>query len=102
MINRAVSKGIAHQPERNQIMTTLIETKNGQRAEYALEALSSSQHYDDSDLCGVQDLLSDLMHLCNQKEWDFPELLRVATDNFNAELLDPECNDSEFGNSTEN
>ena len=44
---------------------------------------------------GVQDLLSDLMHLCERNDWDFTELLRVATENFNAELIDPECNGQE-------
>lgn len=71
-------------------------TGNGQRAEYALEILSNSRHYDETDPSGLQDLLSDLMHLCERNGWDFTDLLRVATDNFNAELMDPECNGQEL------
>jgi hypothetical protein len=73
-------------------MTTIIANGNSQRAAYAHELLSGSEHHDATEPSGVQDLLSDLMHLCERNDWDFAELLRVATDNFNAELLDPECN----------
>lgn len=66
------------------------QTPNQQRASYAAELLEGSRHYDANDRVGVQDILSDLMHLCNGKEWDFTEILRVATDNFNAEVMDGE------------
>jgi hypothetical protein len=73
-------------------MTSMTTTGNDQRAAYAHELLSGSHHYDPAEPHGIQDLLSDLMHLCERNEWDFADLLRIATDNFNAELLDPECN----------
>jgi hypothetical protein len=65
-------------------------TPNEQRAGYAADALASSPHYDADDSSGVQDLLSDLMHLCRVRGYDFDDLLRVAADNFNAEVVDPE------------
>ena len=70
------------------------QTPNQQRASYARDALKFSEHYsgyNENDSCAVQDLLSDLMHLCNGKEWDFGEILRVATNNFNAEVMDEEA-----------
>ena len=65
-------------------------TPNQQRASYAAQIIEGSRHYEADDQVGVQDLLSDLMHLCNGKEWDFTEILRIATDNFNAEVMDKE------------
>lgn len=68
------------------------QTPNQQRASYAADLLEHSDHYDATDLSGIHDLLSDLMHLCNGKAWDFIDILRVATDNFNAEVMDKESN----------
>lgn len=65
-------------------------TPNQQRASYAQGALEASLHHDADDPCGVLDLLSDLMHLCHEQGYDFAELLRIATDNFNAEVMDAE------------
>lgn len=66
------------------------EFLNQLRAGYAAELLSAGRHYQDDDPVGVQDLLSDLMHFCQGKGYDFSELLRVATDNFNSEVMDAE------------
>ena len=33
----------------------------------------------------VQDLLSDLMHLCDRKGFDFDDVLRMAKNNYEAE-----------------
>lgn len=65
-------------------------TPNQQRASYAADLLAASEHYDGTDPTGLQDLLSDLMHLCNGKGYDFAEILRVAADNFSAEVMDAE------------
>ena len=79
-------------------MTTETElTPNQQRASYAAEALKSSEHYATGDQIGARDLLSDLMHLCSGKGYDFADLLRMATDNFNSEVMDGEL---ERGKST--
>jgi hypothetical protein len=66
------------------------QTPNQQRAGYAAELIEGSRHYEPSDPSGVQDLLSDLMHLCRGREYDFTEILRMATANFNAEVMDEE------------
>ena len=65
------------------------DTSNQQRSGYATEVLDSSRLYG-SDPEGIQDMLSDMMHLCRSKGYDFAEILRAATSNFNAEVMDPE------------
>lgn len=40
----------------------------------------------DSDT--IRDILADLMHYCNQNDIPFTEELRVATDNYEAEILE--------------
>lgn len=42
------------------------QTPNQQRAGYAAVTLDSSRHYEAYDQVGVQDFLSDLMHLCRE------------------------------------
>jgi hypothetical protein len=65
-------------------------TPNQQRTRYVTDMLAINEHYGDTEPQNIQDLLSDLMHLCNGKGYDFSELLRVATDNFNGEVMDAE------------
>lgn len=67
------------------------ENPNQQRARFVTDMLAINEHYGDTEPTNVQDLLSDLMHLCRGKGYDFTEILRVATDNFNAEVMDAEC-----------
>jgi hypothetical protein len=67
------------------------ETPNQQRSRYVTDMLAINEHYGDTEPTNLQDLLSDLMHLCRGKSYDFTEILRVATDNFNAEVMDAEC-----------
>src|SRR5882724_4266214 len=66
------------------------ETPNQQRASYVTDMLAINEHYGDTEPTNLQDLLSDLMHLCRGKGYDFAEILRVAGDNFNAEVMDAE------------
>ena len=46
--------------------------------------------FDDSD---PQDLLTDLMHWCNQNAIDFEDILHYATMNFQAEVKEEEDDD---------
>ena len=67
-------------------------TPNQQRATYTAELIDGSRHYHHGadDTTGVQDLLSDLMHLCRERGWDFTDILQSATNNFNSEVMDVE------------
>jgi hypothetical protein len=67
------------------------DTPNQQRASYVTDMLAINEHYGDTEQTNLQDLLSDLMHLCWGKGYDFTDILRVATDNFNAEVMDAKC-----------
>jgi hypothetical protein len=60
--------------------------KNSDRVKRASNLVAKA--YNDDEETNVRDLLSDLMHLCEYRNYDFTEQLRIATDNFNAELWD--------------
>ena len=59
-------------------------------ARYVTDMLAIKEHYGDTEPVNLQDLLSDLMHLCRGKGHDFAEILRRPI-NFNAEVMDSEC-----------
>jgi hypothetical protein len=88
-VDTAESEGVFLHSDRAAVSSADL-TPNQQRGSYAAEALKLAKHYEADDPSGVQDLLSDLMHLCHGQGYDFTEVLRVATDNFNAEVMDEE------------
>jgi hypothetical protein len=69
-------------------------TPNQQRASYAVEVIANNKRYDDDDT-GIQDLFTDLLHLCREKKWDCEEILRMAKANFDAEVMDEEFENEE-------
>jgi hypothetical protein len=77
-------------PAASQENVQSCEFSNKERAESALEALSSSKYrasVNDGDYhSAVTDLLVDLMHLCDREKLDFFDVLRFADCHHDAEV----------------
>jgi hypothetical protein len=59
---------------------------NAERAARAEAALTSYEGFEeDEPHLALQDFLSDVMHLCDRERWDFDDVLRMASGNWNAE-----------------
>jgi len=75
------------------------EPSNQQRAEWArvaLEAFRSVTHMRDEDLETVlQDLLTDLRHLCDEHEIDFADVDRDAEGNYIEEVEEEKQNQND-------
>lgn len=59
--------------------------KNKERAEFALAGLEVSTHENGSEQTDVTDMLTNLMHLCEQRGWSFSQCLSSAEDHFATE-----------------
>jgi hypothetical protein len=59
---------------------------NRQRADRCQQAITA--YSDDDDYTNLVDFLADAMHLCRDKDYDFDELLRIATHHYQIEIIE--------------
>jgi hypothetical protein len=66
------------------------------RANAALSAYVVEYGDPQDDRCSIQDLVSDIMHLCNAQGWDWRDVERMARSNHNAEVAELGQADADF------